>query len=1139
MLRLFNAGRVLAPRAWSIRAVAVLATASFAGILSGCGARELPQEVLAPRCLSINGATPLELRVVTSSAGPVRFFIEQRGVSVVSTLRSAEGGKQGWMLSASSPTERYGVMTFAPDLHAGEAVAIAIRSHDSPDITGQVCVAADRLPPEESRLLRAEREFANAGKAVQTEQWQHAFELYLAAARDFNGLDDRRLAQSRHALAEVAYSNLRDDEGAYVLSSWALADFGPTAEPGLRSALVTLQARALLESQRFAPEVRRARVYALLRRSEAFAREAKFGARELPRFDILRGFMEFRIGHASQATELFGRAARACEALRDWECVARARQNIAAMAEEARDYAVALQSYREALDALPPNLEPKLSADIWGNYGRLQGIAGLFRQAEVSHRTSIRVHAELADCDGTRVSISHLGTLLVQVGSIGEGHAYLTRAASLDCPRLIAGAKRESADNDAPADLTPGAAPAADCIDLPAPETLSEAGKLAVFNALLGLRDASRLENDEVSAQRCLSASHAYAATARTKLRFENAAGATLLERGKPEQATAAFQRALTIADGAQLSPTHENRTLAYIGLARAALLDNRLSDARTYAARALVLGGARAALGQVVESLQLIARSYSAQQATEPAVDILQVAANIIEQVPIDDLDAEQRATWLATQHAVFSELTTLFAARAGNDEARSWEAFEVSERGRARSLRYALSQATDTRATSSSEPASARYRELMRHISELARSAQASKATGIPLESLQKVVLHSAAVPDASMSAALRQRLRALDATVVEYAAGRETMFVFVIDGEHIRVVPLGARREIATAAAALYERVRNPESAQSDVRDAARRVAELALWPVADFVRHRRVIFIPDDALHTVPFALLPWTSGTAGPLVVERTELSIMPSTVFITRAGAPHAAFESAPRLELIGDPVFRAADWQRECRETQAIGAFGEVDVERVVTRSMNGSLPRLPGSRAEIAAIAELAHRYSPGSRVREHLGCEATPRALREAAATNPTLLHIATHGYVDAYRPRLSALALTPDEDSKGVTATFGLLDILRMKIDSRLVVLSACDTSRGRLLPGEGVLGPAQAFLQAGAASVLASYWRIADDATAPFMRTFYRHLLVERMTAAAALRQTQLDYLRAGSSHVWAAFTLFGWPDTSL
>ena len=1137
MSRLFIARRVLALRALPLRVSAPF-TACLAALLAGCGSHPAPQAVLTARCLPISGATPVELLVTPPARGPLRVVVEQRGISVVTTLASGDAGKQGWTLSASSPIERFGVMSFAPDVHQGEPIAISIRSHDSPDITGEVCVSADRLPAN-GELLRAERAFAAAGQAVQTEDWQRAFALYLAAARDFSGDDALRVAQSRHAMAEIAYLNRRDDDGAYVLASWALADFGPNADAGLQSTLVTLQARALLESTRFQADVSRARVFNLLRRSEALARASKFGARELPRFDTLRGFMEFRTGHASQAADLFARAANACEALHDWECDARARQNIATIAEEARDYAVALQAYHEALDSLPPGLQPKLSADIWGNYGRLQGIAGLVRQAEVSHRTSIQQHADIADCDGTRMSLARLGTLLVQVGSIGEGHTYLTRAASLECPTLIAGAKRESATESDPApELTPEAPPAADCIDLPAAETLSEAGKLAVFHALLGLRDASRLENDEVRAQRCLSAARDYATTARTKLRLANAEGAALVERGKPTQAGAAFERGLAIADGAHLSPTHENRSLAYIGLARAALLGDRPAEARRYAAHALVLGGARADLGQVVDSLQLMARSYSAQQASAPAVSILQVAASLIEQVPIDDLDAEQRATWLATQHAVFAELTTLFAANAGDDEARSWEAFEVSERGRARSLRYALSQATDTRATSSSEPASVRYRELMRGIAELARPARAGEQE-IPLAALQQLVALRDVVPEASPGAALRQRLGAIDATVVEYAAGRDTMFAFVIDSEHIRVVPLGARRDIAAAAATLYERVRNPESAMSDVRSAARRVAELALWPVAGFVSQKRVIFIPDDALHMVPFAVLPWSSGADAPLVVERAELSVMPSALFVTRAGANHAAFEAAPRLELIGDPVFRATDWQRECHEAHAVGAYGEVDPERVVMRSMSGALPRLPGSRKEIMAIAELAHRYSPGSRVREHLGCEATPQALRAAAAASPTLLHIATHGYVDAYRPRLSALALTPDEDSNGAAATFGLLEILQMKIDSRLVVLSACDTSRGRLLPGEGVLGPAQAFLQAGAASVLASYWRIADEATAPFMRTFYRYLLVDHLTAAAALRQTQLEYARAGSSHDWAAFTLFGWPDTSL
>jgi CHAT domain-containing protein len=199
----------------------------------------------------------------------------------------------------------------------------------------------------------------------------------------------------------------------------------------------------------------------------------------------------------------------------------------------------------------------------------------------------------------------------------------------------------------------------------------------------------------------------------------------------------------------------------------------------------------------------------------------------------------------------------------------------------------------------------------------------------------------------------------------------------------------------------------------------------------------------------------------------------------------------------------------------------------------------MSRSLPRLPGSRREVLAIAALAQKSAPSSRVSVHLGCEATPAALRSAAASSPDLLHIATHGYVDAFRPRLSALALTQESGATGGTSTIGLLDILNMRVGARLVVLSACDTSRGRLLPGEGVLGPAQAFLQSGAASVMASYWRIPDERTAPFMETFYRYLLADRLDAAAALRRTQLDFARDRMSHDWAAFTLYGWPDTSL
>jgi CHAT domain-containing protein len=109
----------------------------------------------------------------------------------------------------------------------------------------------------------------------------------------------------------------------------------------------------------------------------------------------------------------------------------------------------------------------------------------------------------------------------------------------------------------------------------------------------------------------------------------------------------------------------------------------------------------------------------------------------------------------------------------------------------------------------------------------------------------------------------------------------------------------------------------------------------------------------------------------------------------------------------------------------------------------------------------------------------------------------------------------------------------------LDILGLKLNSRLVVLSACETSRGRLLPGEGVLGPAQAFLQAGAAAVVASYWRVDDQITSNFMQQFYKYLLVDRLSASAALRKAQLDRAGSATTYEWAAFALYGWPESSI
>jgi CHAT domain-containing protein len=1093
--------------------------------------------VLAERCAPISGSAPVRFDVTPPKAGTLRIYIEQRGVSLVAQavgLRSDNA-----ISSAQSPIERFGVATFVGDAKAQQPITVTVSSRDSPEIEGEVCFSAARLNPDDARGVRAEREFAAAGALFDAGKTEDAFAHYLAAASDFDRIDRRRAAESRHAMADLAYWRISREGDAYTLAGWALAGFGQQADPAVRGALLMLQVESLLDSPPPGATRVAERSSALMSVSQRLVESSRFGAREVPRLDLLRGFLGFQADRTTEAAAYFSKAATECERLKDWECYAIARQNIATQSEEASNITVALQVYADALQSLPPGLKPQLRADISGNLGRLQGRAGLFRQSEQSHRESIQLYATTGNCDGTRIGLARLGTLLVQVGSIAEGRTYLSRAASLDCRALLAAAVRDDPDTEGLDRGLRAARPFVGCPMTPPPETLSATSKLAVFNALLGLREAARLENREDQAKPCLAAAHPYAFAPRMQLRLANAEGAASLERRDARGARAEFEDGIAIADGAGLPRNHENRSLAYLGLARAALLDKQPDAARSEASRALVMSSARADVGQIVDSLQVMARSQEARAGTPSAESILSTAAHLIEQVPIHDLDAEKRATWLATQHAVFADLTNLFAESRGAepeaspDETRLWKAFEISERGRSRSLRYAANFAGDGAAAADSNASSDRYHALMTQLVALGENPSEQDSSKV-IDALADIAATGGAPVDTESHEMLQRQLSALDATAIEYAVGRDDMLAFVLDSGHITAVRLGSRNDIAAATYALYDRLRDPEAAKNDLRKAAERVAALVWWPIAEHVTHRRVLVIPDDSLHTVPFAVLPWSAGADSPTLLERVELSVMPSMMFVTR---PRRVTPRGPaRFELIGDPVFRTGDWQRECAPLRS-GSESASSARDRASASM--PLPRLLGSRAEVLAIQELARRARPGTSIGLRLRCEATPQGLREAAAAAPALLHIATHGYVDAYRPRLSALALTPEAAVQGGTAWFDLLDILDTKVATRLVVLSACDTSRGRLLAGEGVLGPAQAFLQAGASSVIASYWRIADAETAPFMQTFYRYLLDEHLTAAEALRRTQLEFAKTSSPHVWAAFTLYGWPDTAL
>jgi CHAT domain-containing protein len=1138
---------------------------ALCGVLLGvCGAASAApmrlQSVLPRGCFPIDASHDVSLNVISPAAGMLRVEIEERGISTVSFLKGvATGGAPGVPSNgalgasidvASSPIERLGTVALTRNLQRSEHAEVEVRVEDSRDIRGLVCISAYLVPLSSTVRVRAETDFAAAGRATRANDWVTAFSRYLDAARGFDYLGlPRSAAMARHAMAEIAYRRLDRKRDAYALASEALDGYGGSGEPLLLGALAALEAKALLDMPGTDPSVVAPAVRRWLEVARRYDHTDRYGARELPRVDILSGFLEYLLNELDPSRASFALAARSCRDLQDWDCYAMSTQNLAQLAEEGKDYSFALSAYADALRLLPVELDPKLVAAIWNNLGRLQGVVGLFSASEHSHTAAMQTYARLGDCDGVRRSLVRAGNLLVHVGNLADAESDLTRAASLGCPSLLASASAVGGGPVADFSPPPGEAGRRDsrdtnrgaighpCAQPLDPAPLTRETRVVVLNSLLALGNEATLRGDSTEVWRCLDAAQLYTPDSRDQVRLANARGSAFLENADAKDARTAFARGLRVSDEAGLLTTSGDRRSARLGLVKSMLLAGHPTESLDGAYQALAESAARGDIENTITSLRLIAAGYRGSGRASEAVRVLQVATDLIEAVPIDELDGEQRATFLASQHTAFAELVDIFASQKSADDSTAWLAFEASERGRARSLRYALNQETRDAASPVGAPPTAKYQRLLDEVVAVKEQTNSSGSRDALIDDIDRLALRDVGKPPPLDRAQLERTLGQLDATLVEYASGPAEMLAFVIGPKQVRVVHLGNGRDIARATAELRDLLRDAETPADEVHAAAKALARLVWWPITPYLREGRIVVVPDDSLHTVPLAALPWSADDSQQLVLQHAETSVIPSALFLSRVRPAASAHSEMPRIALIGDPVFRVDDWHRECVDTDT----SPVHVKSV-SRALSAwteSLPRLPGTRSEITAIARLARESRPASRIETLVGCAAVPSALRRAAATDLDLLHIATHARIDAQRPRLSALALTPESPADTPASTFGLLDILGLKLNSKLVVLSACDTSRGRLLPGEGVLGPAQAFLQAGSAAVLASYWRVDDQITSTFMQRFYKYLLVDRLSASAALRKTQLESAAASKTYEWAAFSLYGWPDSSI
>lgn len=421
-----------------------------------------------------------------------------------------------------------------------------------------------------------------------------------------------------------------------------------------------------------------------------------------------------------------------------------------------------------------------------------------------------------------------------------------------------------------------------------------------------------------------------------------------------------------------------------------------------------------------------------------------------------------------------------------------------------------------------------------------------------------------HAELTEPAPLSVGEIQNLLSPETVLLEYSLGAERSYVWAVTPGSVAAYRLPKEAEIENAAREVYRlliarnrtlpgeepaaRRQRLEQARIDFRQAAQKLSEIILRPVAGQLGKKRIVVAAEGALQYVPFAALPAPNKKDYQPLMLAGEIVSVPSaaTLAALRKKSPPAKAD-AGLIAVIADPVFSRNDprvaaslagLEKGTRPGEPAAADGPSaglvsELKRSAENLDIREFRRLRFSRREAEEIASLA----PAGKGLTAVDFSAAKDLVTGDNLSRYRIVHFATHGLLNSQNPELSGIVLSlVDERGRPTNGFLRLNEIYNLRLGADLVVLSACQTALGKQIRGEGLVGLTRGFMYAGAETVVASLWQVEDRATAELMKRFYRAMLRDGLTPAAAMRQAQIEMWRAGrwsDPYYWAAFTVQG------
>jgi CHAT domain-containing protein/tetratricopeptide (TPR) repeat protein len=383
----------------------------------------------------------------------------------------------------------------------------------------------------------------------------------------------------------------------------------------------------------------------------------------------------------------------------------------------------------------------------------------------------------------------------------------------------------------------------------------------------------------------------------------------------------------------------------------------------------------------------------------------------------------------------------------------------------------------------------------------------------------------------PEPEPLEALQSELLDEHSLLIEFMLGEEKSFAWLVSDHGVEMVALPGRAALEAKVGRYGALIRRPPAGIDAMTTAVSQGRELFRILLGAFAarisKARRLLVVPDGVLHYLPFESLVSSVDARGRAhyLLEALDVAYAPSaSVLADLDRRPKAAGE----LELLayGAPDLPGALTARRRGAQNRSG-----DVARGYFRERGIDLGPLPQAKRELQSIAQLF----PEKFRKVCIGGSASESAFKKEELGRFRIVHFATHGIMDDEAPSRSGLLLSPgDGDEDGLLQG---LEVLNLKIDADMVVLSACGTGLGRLVRGEGLVGLSRAFFYAGARSLVVSLWNVDDQSTAQTMQAFYSRLRAGA-GRAAALREAKRELLRSDRPayrfpYYWAPFVLLG------